>query len=828
MRRWVPSGALGLLPLLLLPLQLQHVAGAVGSTVVAQHHARGRNFLRKKVSLEAHDDRPSLDDDELLQLPEPAAALARHLREQRWNGTAASFLQLSAHQQSKQPYGDITSTLQMLNTLLAETTNKTGEESLRCQISDARLRVLIDQSSQASAVFTAMATAARAGILAAQGIKSMLSEKLPMLRDDLQNARASCRRQGDSFDHQMTIVQADIEGLQLVVQMQDCQLGLLQNKSQRAASPVRNAQEVRAVAAKLHSPTAKQMLLKLADKGGFSPFGFGFGMPELPPMPEPMLAPPARDRSERPLEARSGSITETMPGHIMPFPSCSLVFGRFLGVLGSLDDKLLDLRSQRDRLLKQCEEQHKTLEETIENHVERLSSAQAQLAKATKEWTDADEELRVEDQTREDLLHEQQEERGTCRQNLEGLEKQACGLRKVRGEMEKVQGGSVSFYQDCEVSEWTALACSAPCGGGTQRLVRRVTVQPNNGASCPALEKVEPCNQFPCPVDCRLDQWSGWSSCSVMCGGGVSARSRHVLQQMLNGGEPCGDVSETDTCNLDSCDEDCELSAWSPWSGCSKPCGGGHLTSTKTVVAPPRGDGKCPGEFAPERLRTQQCNEQACTVAAGQTTVQCAAKMDLVLLIDGSGEMLSTGWEKMRTAASRIVTAMQGGADNVQATAIVFSGPGNWANFQTCWSKSEGPDLEAQCGVRRLGDGFTTDTAGLSSTITQQGFPGGSSFTSLAVSAAEGVLVHSRPGVPSVVVLLTDGMPFSLYYMDTAVSSLHQRARLVVVPIGEDVSRWDMEFWASWPKEENLVHISNFESLESNDAISRVVSAICP
>lgn len=41
------------------------------------------------------------------------------------------------------------------------------------------------------------------------------------------------------------------------------------------------------------------------------------------------------------------------------------------------------------------------------------------------------------------------------------------------------------------------------------------------------------------PADCQLTDWSGWSTCSVTCGIGITERSRRIVAEGRNGGAAC-------------------------------------------------------------------------------------------------------------------------------------------------------------------------------------------------------------------------------------------------------------------------------------------------
>lgn len=56
------------------------------------------------------------------------------------------------------------------------------------------------------------------------------------------------------------------------------------------------------------------------------------------------------------------------------------------------------------------------------------------------------------------------------------------------------------------------------------------------------------------PVGCLLTEWSPWSDCSAICGGGLSVRNKTVLREPEPGGMACvGPLEQHIVCNTNSC-----------------------------------------------------------------------------------------------------------------------------------------------------------------------------------------------------------------------------------------------------------------------------------
>jgi len=157
------------------------------------------------------------------------------------------------------------------------------------------------------------------------------------------------------------------------------------------------------------------------------------------------------------------------------------------------------------------------------------------------------------------------------------------------------------------------------------------------------------------PVSCEASGWGDYGGCSKSCNPldedpGTHERSATVIhgewggQSSLNlgsnshqyagdygtlcqdlgtfyssymsntvwngGGSPVttGNWTNTEQCNTHACPIDCQVSEWSSWGGCSKSCGTGSATQTRTITTPVQYGGK----ICPTLTQSQNCNPHVC------------------------------------------------------------------------------------------------------------------------------------------------------------------------------------------------------------------------
>ncbi|XP_058973764.2 transmembrane protease serine 6 isoform X1 [Pocillopora verrucosa] len=202
---------------------------------------------------------------------------------------------------------------------------------------------------------------------------------------------------------------------------------------------------------------------------------------------------------------------------------------------------------------------------------------------------------------------------GECRRNYAYMNrycKRSCGWCPVNGNW----------------GSWGTLSsCSKSCGT-TGTMSRRRTCSnpaPRYGGRTCAGDSIKyfQCNRTPCkvPVNGNWGAWRPWSTCTKTCGGGVKRRTRTCSNPApKNGGRACtGSSAESQACNTSPCKVpvDGKWGVWGKWTTCSKTCGGGYMSRSRTCnnPAPQNGGRPCQG---PSSERTS-CNDQKCPETCG-------------------------------------------------------------------------------------------------------------------------------------------------------------------------------------------------------------------
>ncbi|GFR75935.1 thrombospondin type-1 domain-containing protein 7B [Elysia marginata] len=186
----------------------------------------------------------------------------------------------------------------------------------------------------------------------------------------------------------------------------------------------------------------------------------------------------------------------------------------------------------------------------------------------------------------------------------------------------------------------SATGTRAECGNGKRFMALRCA-NPQKDAlgntRCLGEQYREENCSIPCPVDCQMSDWTDWSPCSVQCGSGISYRSRKVVTQQANGGRLCpftpGKTKEAEpvteplvvSCE-EPCDNDCLMTAWTPWTHCTTSCGLGTTRRRRSILKHRVGLGRqCPLKLE----QTKPCFNKGCYVWSVSGWSSCSTQLGI-------------------------------------------------------------------------------------------------------------------------------------------------------------------------------------------------------
>eukprot|EP00747_Dinoflagellata_sp_TGD_P133971 gnl/TRDRNA2_/TRDRNA2_175267_c2_seq71.p1 gnl/TRDRNA2_/TRDRNA2_175267_c2~~gnl/TRDRNA2_/TRDRNA2_175267_c2_seq71.p1 ORF type:complete len:744 (-),score=181.05 gnl/TRDRNA2_/TRDRNA2_175267_c2_seq71:134-2317(-) len=508
-------------------------------------------------------------------------------------------------------------------------------------------------------------------------------------------------------------------------------------------------------------------------------------------------------------------------------PNCAVLHDVFASLMGEMKDLVEAKQEQMDKDIAHWKKEKTNFNSQLSMNALGMGQSQTGLAEATSsKSTDTDEQSQKLMQ-KDALQKEYTKVIHACKKRkMYIFWTEICGVIRVRGEVlkEGSEEQKTAEATDCEVGKWVPGECSSPCDakmkGGTQTLTREViTANTKYGHACPALAWTKKCNEIKCSVDCKVSRWSGWSKCSKECGGGVESRSRSLLVKPKDGGRACDSLSESQPCNSFSCDRDCTLKKWTKLTPCSKACDGGFQEKFRHVKRPVRANGFCPSKSSKRRYNKQKCNTQACV---GDEV--CIAAMDLVIAIDCSGSLSEKGFAILKNFAKAMITRVKHkayGKDAVHVSVVQF---GN----------GELDDKTKVVSDAIVVSPLTADMDDAKAKLDGMTWKKGFTNMAQAFLKANQIITRSpRKTAAGAVLLITDGKPSFNFQTDKAVKETKGRARVIIVQVKQFAAKETVEKmreYASKPWQSNYVMIPGKAKLKADYghwADTTLVSA-CP
>merc|ERR1719316_2574285 len=362
---------------------------------------------------------------------------------------------------------------------------------------------------------------------------------------------------------------------------------------------------------------------------------------------------------EAPTKNKAGAQYRSEKCPVNSKPNCPVLLDKLDTMKGQILQDLYIKTSELEEHNTECKKVSDDLNLQISTMLNQLTVWNVELAKATGQLGALQISQREYQQVKHELCNELREKYKECYAELKELQNEICGLLKIRQAVyNRVKvpnlkpGDPQIMIQDCEMGDWVVGPCSSTCvdangNPGIQLITRTpiekwdpTTPEGKYGAGCPPNMVSRDCSNVPCPIDCSMQDWTGWSKCSKDCGGGQQGRSRAVDTDAQYGGKECPANAEERLCNTGSCDVDCVLADWGGWSPCTKSCKWrstakpGSQKRNRGIKVASKGNGKCPKPLTRERYQHQMCNNFICP-----KDIKCVADLDVVMVLDGSGSL---------------------------------------------------------------------------------------------------------------------------------------------------------------------------------------------
>jgi len=794
------------------------------------------------------------------KLPHQVATLMQGLRQKKAARKAKVFLETDAARGMGKGTVDkrnVQEARRKLNEMVEQTEEKLDREKIICRASKKNQRAVLDETGSDMALYGSQATQAGGDHVMAEFAINSLETTRSKVKEELAESQEDCKMVLNNLRNEIEIMVNDSAILTKIVEMVDCpKASFLQCRdSEGNTTTTFGKQEFRVDMAQLKSKKVKGLL--------DSALVLGYHSGEVQP---------TNGDGSTQTGATDKYLNNPTGCSLASNPNCGKLLDKFLEISGELDSDIAKFREHLSTKKEQCETEHANFEAQASDITSRLENWGVAMASAIDRVIQANEGERLKTAQKFELDAKYKDTRDVCRDNVQTFKSEMCALGKIRGELYKMSE-TLEVISDCEVEEtWEEGDCSKPCRerptdmAGEQNLTREILSPAENGAKCPPLRLTQQCNMILCPIDCSVSEWSEWSKCSTKCGGGIRERIRSISEHERYGGEPCGPSSQTQACSLQGCDKDCELGAWSKLSSmeCTKACGGGVKWSLRAVAEDAIGMGDCPSMWSNERYRYTTCNQGSCH-PFGDTLV-CDSKVDVVIMLDGSGSLGTAGWEATQKMGQKLAKAfnVEGVSPNARVAVQLFSGPKTWSKYRQClgqpyqrgWTRNwvwtrrgwrsrwqygwkvpktgfVAANMATDCGIKWItpmtaAGHFAQDMKTVATAIAAEDWPQASTLTSLSLAQAQAELMYAREDATKVVVVVTDGMPMNPLMTTKAADKLKKNARVIWVPVTPGAPKEQLEEWASKPTDQNVVWVDDFTQLETPDVVTQIIAEVCP
>merc|ERR1719388_158890 len=520
-------------------------------------------------------------------------------------------------------------------------------------------------------------------------------------------------------------------------------------------------------------------------------------------------------------------------------PNCPPLLDKMAKMKGELLDLLNIKTKELEAHNTECDRISAELNGEITTAITQLGIWNVELAKATATLSSLPIEQNRQQKIKHELCNELREKYKECYTELKELQQETCGLIKIRQAVyNRVKtpafkpGDPQMMIVDCQMGDWVVGPCSSTCvdangNPGVQLITRSpvvkwdpTTAEGKYGASCPPNQVERACSDVPCPIDCEMGEWSGWSKCSKDCGGGQQGRSRPVMTEAMYGGKQCPGTSEERLCNSGSCDVDCELTDWSGWSPCTKSCKWrstakpGSQKRTKGIAVAAKGNGKCPKPKTRMRYQHQACNNMVCP-----KDIKCKADADVVLLIDGSGSLyyryrpIDRNWKLSQKFTKDLISMSKLAKMDADGRA---KGGLRYGVASFSW------------GAKVISP-LSVDKAALISKVDGAKWARGWTMTDKALLKAKSMfMIGGTKNRQQIVVLVTDGRASNRWKARKAAGEVRAAGiRVILVPVKNGIRmEKEMCLWASKPCNENMIKTPSWRMLISK--LRWYLTTLCP